>query len=252
MSGTKPDERIRTPMRWDGRRPGPASRAARPGSPQLGSRSTDVATEAADPDSLLSAYRALTRLRTANPALRGASCSRSRPPTPRSSPSSAERRRDDPRGGQPRPAAGGRAGPRPRGRAAVRHSGRDSSLHGPIRGHRTHRHGTPVASKAMSPSRSWVHVRRSSSTSALRDWSSVARSRPDAARGAAGRDGRRRDRSHRPARPRSSSRRHSSSSGGSSTSSGPFSAAFRSSAATTDPFVADHRPRRSRRLSWAS
>ena len=70
MSGRKPDERIRTPMRWDATAPGAGFTTGTPWQ-SLGEDppGTDVATEAADPGSLLSLYRDLIRLRTAHPAL---------------------------------------------------------------------------------------------------------------------------------------------------------------------------------------
>jgi glycosidase len=70
LTGRKPDERIRTPMRWDTSEPAAGFSDAAPWQP-LGDdpAGTDVATEAADPDSLLAAYRELVGLRTANRAL---------------------------------------------------------------------------------------------------------------------------------------------------------------------------------------
>jgi alpha-amylase len=70
MAGRKPDERIRTPMRWDASEPAAGFSVAAPWQP-LGDDppGTDVATEASDPGSLLSAYRALVGLRTAYRAL---------------------------------------------------------------------------------------------------------------------------------------------------------------------------------------
>ena len=70
LTGRKPDERIRTPMRWDASEPAAGFSAAAPWQP-LGDDppGTDVASEAADPDSLLSAYRSLVGLRTAHRAL---------------------------------------------------------------------------------------------------------------------------------------------------------------------------------------
>jgi glycosidase len=72
MTGTKPDERIRTPMRWSA----DASTAGfTTGSPWEALSEDDpatvnVETQAADPASLLSAYRGLIGARTANEALR--------------------------------------------------------------------------------------------------------------------------------------------------------------------------------------
>jgi alpha-amylase len=70
MTGRKPDERIRTPMRWDASEPAAGFSVAAPWQP-LGDDpdGTDVATETSDPDSLLSAYRSLVGLRTAYRAL---------------------------------------------------------------------------------------------------------------------------------------------------------------------------------------
>ena len=70
MTGRKPDERIRTPMRWDASEPAAGFSVAAPWQP-LGDDppGTDVATETSDPGSLLSAYRSLVGLRTANRAL---------------------------------------------------------------------------------------------------------------------------------------------------------------------------------------
>ncbi|HEX7472766.1 MAG TPA: alpha-amylase family glycosyl hydrolase, partial [Candidatus Limnocylindrales bacterium] len=70
MTGQKPDERIRTPMRWD--TSGPA--AGFSGHTPWEALSADpaalnVATEAADPGSLWSSYRDLIALRGAHPAL---------------------------------------------------------------------------------------------------------------------------------------------------------------------------------------
>ena len=70
MTGQKPDERIRTPMRWDTSTPADGfsthapweALSADPGS-------LTVATEAADPGSLLSSYRDLIRVRADHPAL---------------------------------------------------------------------------------------------------------------------------------------------------------------------------------------
>jgi alpha-amylase len=70
MTGRKPDERIRTPMRWDATGPGAGFTSATPwevlGDDPPG---TDVASQTADPGSLLSLYRDLIRLRAAHPAL---------------------------------------------------------------------------------------------------------------------------------------------------------------------------------------
>jgi glycosidase len=72
MSGRKPDERIRTPMRWDGSTPAAGFSDAEPWQPLSDDPAgIDVAAQSTDPDSLLSTYRSLTRLRAAHPALLG-------------------------------------------------------------------------------------------------------------------------------------------------------------------------------------
>lgn len=70
MSGSKPDEQIRRPMRWDATTPTAGFSSGTPWEP-LGddSAGTDVASQAADPKSLRSTYRDLIRLRTAHKAL---------------------------------------------------------------------------------------------------------------------------------------------------------------------------------------
>ena len=70
LTGRKPDERIRTPMRWDASQPAAGFSDAAPWEP-LGDDppGTDVATETADPDSLLATYRDLIRLRSVHQAL---------------------------------------------------------------------------------------------------------------------------------------------------------------------------------------
>ncbi len=72
MTGTKPDERIRTPMRWT---PDPATAGFTTGSPWEALSEDDAATvnveaQAADRGSLLAAYQDLVRVRTQQPALR--------------------------------------------------------------------------------------------------------------------------------------------------------------------------------------
>lgn len=70
LTGRKPDERIRTPMRWDASLPAAGFSNAKPwealGDDPAG---TDVAREAATPDSLFSRYQSLIGLRAAYPAL---------------------------------------------------------------------------------------------------------------------------------------------------------------------------------------
>jgi glycosidase len=71
LSGQKPDERIRTPMRWEATGSGAGFTTGTPWEP-LGDDppGTDVATQRADPDSLWSTYRDLIALRNGDPALR--------------------------------------------------------------------------------------------------------------------------------------------------------------------------------------
>jgi glycosidase len=70
MTGAKPDERIRTPMRWTS---SAASAGFTTGTPwealSADPAGVNVADESADPASLLSQYRTLIALRAANPAL---------------------------------------------------------------------------------------------------------------------------------------------------------------------------------------
>ena len=70
MTGAKPDERIRTPMRWDATPDTAGFSDAAPWEPlSEDPAATNVAGESADPASLLSTYRDLIALRSANPAL---------------------------------------------------------------------------------------------------------------------------------------------------------------------------------------
>ena len=70
MSGTKPDERIRTPMRWDATAPAAGFSTGTPWEALSDDpASVNVADESADPGSLLSTYRDLIRLRASQPAL---------------------------------------------------------------------------------------------------------------------------------------------------------------------------------------
>jgi alpha-amylase len=70
MTGAKPDERIRTPMRWDASVPAAGFSSHAPWEALSGDPATlNVASESADPGSLLSHYRELIRLRAAHPAL---------------------------------------------------------------------------------------------------------------------------------------------------------------------------------------
>ena len=71
MTGAKPDERIRTPMRWDGTGAGAGFTTGTPWEAlSEDPPGTDVATEREDSDSLWSTYRDLIALRNAEPALR--------------------------------------------------------------------------------------------------------------------------------------------------------------------------------------
>ncbi|MEP7291275.1 MAG: alpha-amylase family glycosyl hydrolase [Chloroflexota bacterium] len=70
MQGIKPDERIRTPMQWDDSERTAGFSTQRPWEPlQNDAETVNVVAESADPDSLLSHYRNLIRLRTEHPAL---------------------------------------------------------------------------------------------------------------------------------------------------------------------------------------
>jgi alpha-amylase len=70
MTGTKPDERIRTPMRWEASGKAAGFSRATPWEPLSADEApVDVADQRADPTSLLSLYRDLVRLRGAHPAL---------------------------------------------------------------------------------------------------------------------------------------------------------------------------------------
>jgi glycosidase len=71
LTGDKPDERIRSPMPWDGSAPAAGFSTGTPWEPlEDGWPTANVAAEAADPASLLAHYRGLVRLRGAHPALR--------------------------------------------------------------------------------------------------------------------------------------------------------------------------------------
>lgn len=70
LTGQKPDERIRTPMRWDASQPAAGFSTHAPWEALSSDPpATNVATEAADPTSLWSSYSDLIRLRAAHPAL---------------------------------------------------------------------------------------------------------------------------------------------------------------------------------------
>lgn len=71
MRGRKPDEKIRTPLAWDGTTPGYGFTTGTPWEAMAeGVAAANIAAETADPTSLLSQYRDLIALRTAHPALR--------------------------------------------------------------------------------------------------------------------------------------------------------------------------------------
>jgi len=70
LAGGKPDENIRRPYPWTASGPGFGFTAGVPWEAfGAGATTANAATESADPTSLLSTYRALTRLRLAHPAL---------------------------------------------------------------------------------------------------------------------------------------------------------------------------------------
>ncbi len=70
LTGAKPDERIRTPMPWSGARHGGFTRASQPWERlEKGYEVRNVASQNADPDSLLNHYRRLIHLRSVHPAL---------------------------------------------------------------------------------------------------------------------------------------------------------------------------------------
>ncbi|HLO34601.1 MAG TPA: alpha-amylase family glycosyl hydrolase [Candidatus Deferrimicrobium sp.] len=72
LTGEKPDEKIRTPLPWTAGGPAAGFSTATPWEPlEPGSETRNVATESADPASLLSAYRDLIRLRSTRPSLAG-------------------------------------------------------------------------------------------------------------------------------------------------------------------------------------
>jgi glycosidase len=69
MTGTKPDERIRTPMQWSRAHAGGFSKGSPWEALQADSLTTNVEVEDRDPKSLLSLHRTLIHLRSSNPAL---------------------------------------------------------------------------------------------------------------------------------------------------------------------------------------
>ena len=73
MAGSKPDERIRTPMQWENSEFAGFSDGERPWQPLQDAENlayANVASQTGDPDSLLSHYRRLIHLRNENSALR--------------------------------------------------------------------------------------------------------------------------------------------------------------------------------------
>lgn len=71
LTGTKPDEQIRSPMPWTGALPAGGFTSGTPWEPlAAGSTGVNVATEQATPDSLLSTYRTLIRMHEGDTALR--------------------------------------------------------------------------------------------------------------------------------------------------------------------------------------
>jgi glycosidase len=74
MTGRKPDERIRAPFPWAGTEPGAGFTEGAPWQDFAnGWQEANVASQTADPGSLLSHYRSLISLRNATPELRTAS-----------------------------------------------------------------------------------------------------------------------------------------------------------------------------------
>ena len=71
MRGAKPDERIRSPMQWTAEAPAAGFSSHRPWEPlQDDWKTVNVAAETADPDSLLTTYRSLVGVRSAESTLR--------------------------------------------------------------------------------------------------------------------------------------------------------------------------------------
>jgi glycosidase len=70
MLGTKPDEQIRTPLPWTSSAPGFGFTTGTPWEPFAdGAASSNVASESADPSSVLATYRDFIAIRTQHPAL---------------------------------------------------------------------------------------------------------------------------------------------------------------------------------------
>jgi alpha-amylase len=71
MTGTKPDELLRTPYPWTGEAPGHGFTGGTPWEPFAdGAPTSNLASESTDPASVWSTYRDFVQLRVANPALR--------------------------------------------------------------------------------------------------------------------------------------------------------------------------------------
>lgn len=70
LTGDKPDPDLRTPMPWSGRRNAGFTTGTPWKEPTKGFQQTNVETQSRDPESMLSLYRDLVRVRNANPALR--------------------------------------------------------------------------------------------------------------------------------------------------------------------------------------
>ena len=129
MTGHKPDERIRTPMRWDGRPGRWFQQRHAVGAAERRPAEVNVAGEAADPDSLLSTYRALVApaRRPSAPCRRGAGRRSSRPTRRQRLPPPGGRR-DRRRRGQPGRRAVADARADPGRRDSLRHPSADSLL----------------------------------------------------------------------------------------------------------------------------
>jgi glycosidase len=69
MTGDKPDENLRTPMQWSNQINAGFTTATPWRAPNQGYQRQNVAGQARDPNSILSTYRNMIRLRLANPAL---------------------------------------------------------------------------------------------------------------------------------------------------------------------------------------
>ena len=123
MTGVKPDERIRTPMRWTADAPAAGFSTAEPWQPLSDDPpEVNVATQLADPDSLLRVYGDLVRVRSQQVALREGATHRRRQRRGARHRLAADDRRPD------------RARARQRGRRAGRRATRSRSRDGPLCG----------------------------------------------------------------------------------------------------------------------